>query len=71
LTPLRDPRALADALIEMLNDRRDALMMAARAPQLIRGSFSLDNVVSLHAELYERLLKRGRLTQGGLQQAAE
>lgn len=71
LTPLRDPRALADAVIEMLDNRDRARTMAARGPQLIRGIFSLDNVVALHAELYERRLKRGRLTQGGLQQAAE
>ncbi len=71
LTPLRDPRALADGVIEMLDNRDRANTMAARGPDLIRGVFSLDNVVALHAELYERRLKRGQLTQGGLQQAAE
>jgi glycosyltransferase involved in cell wall biosynthesis len=79
LTPLRNPRALADAVIETLDNRHRSLEMAARAPQLIRSVFSLDNVVALHANLYGRLLKRGgvddaqtpQAAQEGLQQAAE
>jgi glycosyltransferase involved in cell wall biosynthesis len=61
LTPLRDPRALADRVIALLDDREAASAMGARGPALIRRTFSLDNVVDRHAALYERLLTRARL----------
>jgi glycosyltransferase involved in cell wall biosynthesis len=60
LTPLRDPGALAGAIEGLLRDRDRALEMGSRGPDLIRGDFSLDNVVARHAELYEQILNRGR-----------
>jgi glycosyltransferase involved in cell wall biosynthesis len=81
LTPLRDPRALAERVIVMLGDRKAAMAMAARGPALIRRTFSLDNVVACHAALYERQLARRRLSRTvaqapraareGIDQAAE
>jgi glycosyltransferase involved in cell wall biosynthesis len=59
LTPLRDPGALAGAIEGLLRDRDRAREMGSRGPDLIRGVFSLDNVVARHAELYEQILNRG------------
>ncbi|MCW2285386.1 glycosyltransferase involved in cell wall biosynthesis [Rhodoblastus acidophilus] len=57
LTPLRDPKALANAVLELLRDPVRARRMGANASPLIRGAFGLDNVVARHAALYERLLR--------------
>lgn len=62
LTPLRDPRALADAILAMIGDPERAREMANRGPAVIRGAFSLDNVVVQHVELYEQILN---LERGG------
>lgn len=64
LTPLRDPGALAEAILAMLRDRKGAREMGSRGSDLIRGVFSLDNVVARHAELYDQILNRGR--RGGI-----
>lgn len=66
LTPLRNPRALANSVIAMLRDRNAAMTMGRRGPSVIRGIFSLENVVARHAALYERQL--GKI---GLSRAAE
>ena len=58
LVPVRDPRALARAILHALEHRGAATAMAVRSPALIRATFSLRNVVALHAELYERQLAR-------------
>jgi glycosyltransferase involved in cell wall biosynthesis len=58
LTPLRNPARLAQRIVEMLDNREAAARMAARGPDLIRGKFSLDNVVRRHAEVYEAVAGR-------------
>jgi glycosyltransferase involved in cell wall biosynthesis len=63
VTPLRDPRSLADAIVDLLSNRAKAIAMAARGPDIIRSKFSLDNVVARHAELYERLFRDRNLNR--------
>jgi glycosyltransferase involved in cell wall biosynthesis len=57
VTPLRNPRKLAETIIDLLSDRAKALEFASRGPDFIRTKFSLDHVVDCHAELYERLFR--------------
>nr|WP_264586225.1 glycosyltransferase [Rhodoblastus acidophilus] len=57
LTPLRDPRALADGVLALLRDPVRARKMGARASEPIRSIFCLDNVVDRHAALYDRLVQ--------------
>jgi hypothetical protein len=63
VTPLRDPRSLADAIVDMLSNRTKAMTMAARGPDVIRRKFSLANVVDRHAELYESLVRERNITR--------
>ena len=60
LTPLRDPRKLADRILEVLENRDAAATRAARGPDVVRNKFSLDAVVAGHAELYERVFRERR-----------
>ena len=64
VTPARDPSAMANRILDLLNDRAAGARMGARGPDLIKSTFSLDEVVNQHAALYERLLRMGRLTSG-------
>jgi glycosyltransferase involved in cell wall biosynthesis len=58
LTPKGDPGALARAIVALLDDRSTAKAMGSRGPDVIRGAFSLEEVVARHAELYERQLAK-------------
>jgi len=64
VTPARNSRAMADRILELLNDRAVGQRMGARGPDLIKSTFSLDEIVSQHAALYERLLREQRLRNG-------
>jgi glycosyltransferase involved in cell wall biosynthesis len=64
VTPCRDPRALAKRILDLLDDRAAAARMGALGPDVIKSTFSLDEVVNQHAELYERLLRKRRLRNG-------
>lgn len=61
VTPARDSRAMADRILEFLNDRAVGERIGARGPDLIKSTFSLDEIVSQHAALYDRLLRERRL----------
>jgi glycosyltransferase involved in cell wall biosynthesis len=58
LTPTRNPSKLAARIIEVLEDRESAALMAARGPDLIRSKFALDIVVERHAEVYDAVVRR-------------
>ena len=62
VTPCRNPQALAKRILDLLDDRATAARMGALGPDVIKSTFSLDKVVDQHAELYERLLRKRRLT---------
>lgn len=61
VTPARNPKAMADRILDLLNDRAVGERMGARGPDLIKSTFSLDEIVDQHAALYERLLGKRRL----------
>ena len=63
VTPLRNPEKFAEKIIDLLNSPAKAAEFAARGPEVIRSKFSLDNVVSQHAELYQRLALDRRSTR--------
>jgi glycosyltransferase involved in cell wall biosynthesis len=64
VTPARNPRAMADRILDLLNDRAAGQRMGARGPDVIKSTFSLDEIVNQHAALYERLLDERRLKNG-------
>jgi glycosyltransferase involved in cell wall biosynthesis len=61
VTPCRDPHALAKRILDLLDDRAKAARMGALGPDVIKSTFSLDEVVNRHVELYERLIRKQRL----------
>jgi glycosyltransferase involved in cell wall biosynthesis len=64
VTPARNPKAMADRILDLLNDRALGERMGADGPNLIKSTFSLDEIVNQHAALYERLLRERRLRNG-------
>ncbi len=63
IAPLRNPRMLAEKILDLLNYPGKASEFASRGPDVIRGKFSLDAVVSQHDELYRRLAQGRRLSK--------
>jgi glycosyltransferase involved in cell wall biosynthesis len=64
LVPPRDPRLLAERILDLLRNRVTAAAMGARAAQLVRKEFNLEITVARYAAVYEDLVRRsvrGRL----------
>jgi len=59
MAPPRDPRALAAAILDLLQDPARARTMGQRSIELVRREFDLDVVVDRYAELYRQLLSAG------------
>jgi glycosyltransferase involved in cell wall biosynthesis len=58
LVPPRDPRRMAERILDLLCDREAASAMGARAAQLVRTEFSLEIAVARYAAVYENLARR-------------
>jgi len=58
LVPPRDPRLLAERVLDLLRDRVTAAAMGARAAQLVRKEFNLEITVARYAAVYEDLVRR-------------
>jgi glycosyltransferase involved in cell wall biosynthesis len=58
LVPPRDPRLLAERILDLLRDRVTAAAMGARAAELVRKEFNLEITVARYAAVYEDLVKR-------------
>jgi 1,2-diacylglycerol 3-alpha-glucosyltransferase len=56
IVPPDDPRALAEAIVRLLDDRDLARRVGDGQRRLILDNFSLDAVTDRHLELYERLV---------------
>jgi glycosyltransferase involved in cell wall biosynthesis len=65
LVPPRDPRLLAERILDLLRDRVTAAVMGARAAQLVRKEFNLEITVARYAAVYEDLVRRS--IRSGLQ----
>jgi glycosyltransferase involved in cell wall biosynthesis len=59
IVPAGDPRALGQALRELLADRATLTEMCVRARAATSGRYSWQAIAAAHAELYERLLAAG------------
>jgi glycosyltransferase involved in cell wall biosynthesis len=57
LVPPRDPRLMAERILDLLRDRLAAAAMGARAAQLVRKEFNLEITVTRYATVYEHLLR--------------
>jgi glycosyltransferase involved in cell wall biosynthesis len=66
LTPPGNPRMLADAIIELLDDRSASQSMAARAAMRTRERFSLDSIAAHHDKLYQELIHERASTKSVL-----
>jgi 1,2-diacylglycerol 3-alpha-glucosyltransferase len=55
IVPPDDPRAMAEAIVRLLDDRDLARHVGEGQRRLIRDHFSLDAVTDRHLDLYERL----------------
>ncbi|HEV2159869.1 glycosyltransferase [Bradyrhizobium sp.] len=60
LVPPRDPRALAAAILDLLQDSARAKTMGQRSIGVVRREFDLNFVADRYAELYRQLLSRSR-----------
>lgn len=58
LVPPRDPRLMAERILDLLRDRAAAAAMGARAAQLVRTEFNLEITVARYAAVYEDLMRR-------------
>ena len=58
LVPPRDPRLMAERILDLLRDREAAAAMGARAAQLVRTEFNLEITVARYAAVYEDLVRR-------------
>lgn len=56
LVPPRDPRALATAILDLLQDSARAKIMGQRSIEMVRQEFDLNVVADRYAELYSHLL---------------
>jgi glycosyltransferase involved in cell wall biosynthesis len=56
LVPPRDPRRLAERILDLLGDRTAAAEMGARAAHLVRTEFNLELTVARYAAVYEKLM---------------
>jgi glycosyltransferase involved in cell wall biosynthesis len=57
LVPPRNPRLLADRILDLLRDPAAAAVMGVRAAQLVRTEFNLEITVARYAAVYEDLIK--------------
>jgi glycosyltransferase involved in cell wall biosynthesis len=63
LVPPRDPRALAAAILDLLQDPARAKSMGQRSIALVRREFDLNVVADRYADLYRKLIFTGRRSE--------
>ncbi|MEN9017642.1 MAG: glycosyltransferase family 4 protein [Hellea sp.] len=56
LVPIKDAKALADALLDLLLDKNKRVLMGLKAREYAVSEFDVINVVNKHLEIYESLL---------------
>ena len=57
LVPVRDARALADAVLRLASDGQLRHEMAAAGRRLAEQEFDIRKIVDVHVDLYDRLAK--------------
>jgi glycosyltransferase involved in cell wall biosynthesis len=63
LVPPHNPRALADAILDLLQDPARARAMGQRSIEFVRREFDLNVVADRYVELYQRLLSADQPTE--------
>jgi len=58
LVPPRDPRLMAERILDLLRDRETAAAMGVRAAHLVKTEFNLEITVARYAAVYEDLARR-------------
>lgn len=58
LVPIHEPRAMATAIVRLLNDASLRSALGARARQRMESTFSADHMVAQTLDVYERRLRR-------------
>ena len=58
LVPPRDPRLMAERILDLLRDREAAAAMGVRAAHLVKTEFNLEITVARYAAVYEDLARR-------------
>ena len=58
LVPLRDPQAIAEAVINLASHPKEAKLLGQRASEMARHKFVLDEVVNQRSAAYERCLAK-------------
>jgi glycosyltransferase involved in cell wall biosynthesis len=58
LVPPRDPRLMAERILDLLRDREAAAAMGLRAAHLVKTEFNLEITVARYAAVYEDLARR-------------
>jgi len=58
LVPPRDPRLMAERILDLLRDREAAAAMGVRAAHLVKTEFNLKITVARYAAVYEDLARR-------------
>lgn len=66
LVPPKNPRVLADRIIELLEDRDAARVMGERAAAVVEKEFNLNLTVSRYMDLYLEVMRRGRRASVGV-----
>jgi glycosyltransferase involved in cell wall biosynthesis len=56
LVPIRDSQTLAEKLELLINDKQLRIRMGINSRKMAERDFSIDNVVRMHLEIYNRLL---------------
>jgi glycosyltransferase involved in cell wall biosynthesis len=65
LVPPRDPQALADRIVGLLDDPARARSMGAPSAAMVRENFDLAHVVDQYGDVYQRALKGSERSTGG------
>jgi len=60
LVPPRNPQALADAILDLINDPQKARLMGERGRAMVVAGFSQERMVTLYQELWLKLLEKKR-----------
>jgi glycosyltransferase involved in cell wall biosynthesis len=58
LVPPRDPRLMAERILDLLRDREAAAAMGVRAAHLVKTEFNLEITVARYAAVYQDLARR-------------
>lgn len=57
LVDAKNPGQLADAIIELIKDRKKRVMLARHAKASVESNYSMDNMLAIYDDIYSHLIK--------------